>query len=83
MNKNISLILSLLTLFSCQEMPKKEAEEAESKTLKGWETLSKKTASMDGIFSKMSQKLKVAGQLKMVFLHLMNQMQKEKVIKVF
>ena len=47
MNKNISLIVSLLILFSCQEMPKKVAEEAESKTLKGWETLSKKD-SFDG-----------------------------------
>ena len=42
MNKNISLIVSLLILFSCQEMPKKVAEEAESKTLIEWETLSKK-----------------------------------------
>jgi len=47
MNKNISLIVSLLILFSCQEMPKKVAEEAESKTLKEWETLSKKD-SFDG-----------------------------------
>ena len=47
MNKNISLIVSLLILFSCQEMPKKVVEEAESKTLKGWETLSKKD-SFDG-----------------------------------
>ena len=47
MNKNISLIVSLLILFSCQEMPQKVAEEAESKTLKEWETLSKKD-SFDG-----------------------------------